>query len=147
MFAGEFAAHEGRPRKNNLRGAISEAAFMAGLVRNSDIVVMSAYAPLLAKAGASQWAPDLIWFDNTPVYGTPSYHVQALFSIHRPDTYVPSKIEGPPVTLPPLPRNAIATYGAEPEEPYRPASVPLLFVAAGRDEDAGEIVIFVANPL
>src|SRR5690606_11982698 len=71
VFAGEFAAHEGRPRRNNLRGAISEAAFMTGLVRNSDVVTMSAYAPLLAKVGASQWAPDLIWFDNTRAYGTP----------------------------------------------------------------------------
>ena len=146
VFAGEFAAHEGRPRKNNLRGAICEAAFMTGLLRNSDIVTMSAYAPLFAKVGASQWAPDLIWFDNSRVFGTPSYHVQALFSLNRPDSHLPTKVDGPAVSLPPLPRNAVATSRANPLEPYRPESVPALFAAAGRENGSGEVVLFIANP-
>lgn len=35
-----------------------------------DEVVMSSYAPLFAKAGATQWTPDLIWFDNSEAYVT-----------------------------------------------------------------------------
>ncbi len=88
IFAGEFAAHD-RGRRNTLRAALAEAAFMTGLVRNSDVVTMSSYAPLFAKAGAFQWRPDLIWFDNTRVYGTPSYYVQKLFSRNRPDAVLP----------------------------------------------------------
>jgi len=38
---------------------------MTGLLRNSDLVVMSSYAPLFARLERPQWAPDLIWFDNT----------------------------------------------------------------------------------
>jgi alpha-N-arabinofuranosidase len=119
---------------------------MTGLLRNSDLVVMSSYAPLFAKAGASQWAPDLIWFDNTHVYGTPSYHVQALYSRNRPDVILPVAIDGPPVTLPALSAASVSTYGAPARPPYRSGRLPTLFVAAGWDRQAGEVVLFVANP-
>jgi len=56
VFAGEFAAQE-RDRRPTLRAAVAEAAFMTGLVHNSDVVAMSSYAPLFAKAGAWQWRP------------------------------------------------------------------------------------------
>jgi alpha-L-arabinofuranosidase len=91
IFAGEYAAHD-RGRRNNLRAALAEAAFMTGLVRNSDVVMMSSYAPLFAKAGAIQWTPDLIWTDNTRVYGSPSYYVQLLFSRNRPDAVLPLRL-------------------------------------------------------
>jgi alpha-N-arabinofuranosidase len=119
---------------------------MTGLVRNSDLVVMSSYAPLFAKAGASQWAPDLIWFDNTRVYGTPSYYVQELYSRNRPDVVLPVSVEGPAVSLPPLPAASVATHGAPPLIPYVPQPLPAVFVAAGRDRRAGETVLFVVNP-
>jgi alpha-L-arabinofuranosidase len=147
IFAGEFAAHDGRaPRRSTLRAAIAEAAFMTGLVRNSDIVTMSSYAPLLAKADAFQWTPDLIWFDNTRVYGTASYQVQALYSRHRPDEALPVQVEGAPIVLPPLPAREVATFGAAPLAPFRPESIPTLYVAAGADRRAGETVLFLVNP-
>src|SRR6266850_258004 len=48
IFVGEYAvtSHCGL---GNLRGAIGEAAFMTGLERNSDVVVMASYAPLLVN--------------------------------------------------------------------------------------------------
>ncbi len=146
VFAGEFAAHDGRPHRSTLRAAVAEAAFMTGLVRNSDLVMMSSYAPLFAKAGAAQWAPDLIWFDNTRVYGTPSYYVQALYSRNRPDVILPVAIDGPPVVLPALSAASVATHGAPPRPPYRSGPLPALFVAAGWERQAGEVVLFVANP-
>jgi len=145
VFAGEFAAHESEGR-STLRAAVSEAAFMTGLLRNSDVVAMSSYAPLLAREGANQWAPDLIWFDNTRSFGTPSYYVQALFSRNRPSRLLPVKVEGTPVNLALLPDKAVATYGAEPLPPYRPAFIPTLFAAAGRDEKDAAIVVFLVNP-
>lgn len=144
IFAGEFAAHDTSLRKPSLRAAISEAAFMTGLLRNSDVVAMSSYAPLFAKAGAWQWAPDLIWCDNTRVYGTGSYHVQALFSRNRPDVVLPLVVDAPPVPLPPA-INA-STSGAKALPAYRPAALPALYAVAGRDNRANEIVIFIANP-
>ncbi len=93
VFAGEFAAHitvRGRPDKpNNWEGALAEAAFMTGLERNADLVVMASYAPLLAHVDAWQWSPNLIWFDNLRSFGTPSYYVQKLFSLNRGTTILP----------------------------------------------------------
>ncbi len=146
VFAGEFAAHDGRTRKQSLRAATAEAAFMTGLVRNSDIVAMSSFAPLFARSGAVQWQPDLIWFDNTHAYGTPSYHVQAIFGRNRPDMTLPVKVEGAVITLPPLPARDVATFGATPLVPYKPESLPALYSVAGRDDKTGETVVFLVNP-
>lgn len=82
VFAGEYAAHtheDTSKRVCNWFAALCEAAFLTGVEKNSDHVVMSCYAPLLGRTGRQQWQPDLIWFDNESVYGTPSYYVQLLF--------------------------------------------------------------------
>ncbi|PXF33909.1 alpha-N-arabinofuranosidase [Mesotoga sp. SC_NapDC] len=91
VMLGEYAAHAAGTR-NTLQAAMAEAALMTGLERNSDIVLMAAYAPLFNRPGWSQWTPDLIWFDNTRVYGTPSYHVQKLFNENLGDVVIPSKL-------------------------------------------------------
>lgn len=91
VFAGEYAAHH-PDRKNDLSAALAEAAFMTGLERNSDVVVMASYAPLFARTDSTQWAPDLIWFNKTTVYGTPSYYVQKLFSTRRGSTYLKNEL-------------------------------------------------------
>ncbi|MBQ6578710.1 MAG: alpha-N-arabinofuranosidase, partial [Bacteroidales bacterium] len=63
--------------------------FMTGLERNSDIVEMASYAPLLAKYGHTQWErADMIFFDNTSIVKTPNYHVQKLFMDNAGDSYV-----------------------------------------------------------
>lgn len=92
VFAGEFAAHR-KDRKSTLDSAVSEAAFMTGLLANAEVVTMSCFAPLLAREGFTQWTPDLIWFDRTRVMTTPSYHVQSMFGNNRPDVVLPSVLE------------------------------------------------------
>ncbi len=90
VFAGEYACHirglAGRmncPEANNLTAALAEAAFLTGVERNADVVVLASYAPLFARMGYTQWSPNLIWFDGKDSYGTPSYYVQKLFSKYR----------------------------------------------------------------
>ena len=98
VFAGEYAAQSvgvaSPANQNTLECAIAEAAFMTGLERNADVVVMSSYAPLLAHVDAWQWTPDLIWFDNLNVYGTPSYYVQKMFSNNRGNFVIKTEISG-----------------------------------------------------
>jgi alpha-L-arabinofuranosidase len=94
IFAGEYAAHP-LGLRNSMHGALAEAAFLTGLVKNSDVVALSSYAPLFAKIGDSQWVPDMIYFTNTTVYGTPSYHVQSLFSNNKGDVVLPADIQAP----------------------------------------------------
>ena len=93
VFVGEYAARASSRHYNNFFSALSEAAYITGLERNSDVVEMASYAPLLANASYVNWSPDLIWFDNSRVYGTPSYWVQRLYSQNRGDTLVPTTLE------------------------------------------------------
>ncbi len=85
VFAGEYACHINPDRKpqerNSFGAALAEAAFMTGLERNADVVLMASYAPLFARLGYTQWQPDLIWFDAKSAYGTPSYYVQKMYSL------------------------------------------------------------------
>jgi len=96
IYVGEYAVTEGCGR-GNLRGAIGEAAFMTGMERNSDIVVMASYAPLFANVNYKRWNPDLICFDSSRVYGLPSYYVQKMFSENRGDAVLPVEISSPAV--------------------------------------------------
>ena len=59
---------------------MAEAAFLTGVERNADVVVLSSYAPLFARLGYAQWSPDMIWFDGSSSYGTPSYYVQKMYA-------------------------------------------------------------------
>ncbi len=84
VFAGEYAAHVGdetkEPNRNCMEAAVAEAAFMTGLERNADVVKLASYAPLFARIGYTQWAPDMIWFDEETVCRTPNYYVQKFFA-------------------------------------------------------------------
>ena len=59
IFVGEYAVTE-KCGLGNLRAAIGEAAFMTGMERNSDVVVMASYAPLLVNLNHRAWNPDLM---------------------------------------------------------------------------------------
>lgn len=84
IFAGEYAAQSvaiaSPENKNNWNCALSEAAYMTGLERNADLVVMTSYAPLMAHVEGWQWTPDMIWFNNLESYGTANYYVQKMYS-------------------------------------------------------------------
>jgi alpha-L-arabinofuranosidase len=95
IFVGEYAVTE-NTGKGNLRGAIGEAAWMAGMERNSDVVVMGAYAPLLCNANHKRWPVNLINFDSHRWYGLPSYYVQQMFAGHQGTVSLPVKIENAP---------------------------------------------------
>ena len=81
IFVGEWATREGDPTPN-LEAALADAAWLTGLERNSDLVIMASYAPLFVNVdpGAMQWAPDLIGYNALTSYGSPSYWVQQMFS-------------------------------------------------------------------
>jgi len=94
VFVGEWATREGSPTPN-FGAALGDAAWMTGLERNSDIVVMSCYAPLFVNVnpGGMQWESDLIGYDAMRSYGSPSYHAQVMFSTYLGDEILDSKLE------------------------------------------------------
>jgi alpha-N-arabinofuranosidase len=80
IFVGEWATREGEPTPN-LQAALGDAAWMTGMERNSDLIVMASYAPLFVNVnpGGLQWTSDLIGYDALSSYGSPSYWAQVLF--------------------------------------------------------------------
>lgn len=91
IYVGEYACTKDCGQ-GNLRAALAEAVFMIGLERNSDVVTMASYAPLFVNVNNRVWNPDAICFDGAACYGTPSYHVQKLFSLNRGDLVYPSEL-------------------------------------------------------
>jgi alpha-L-arabinofuranosidase len=100
IFVGEWATREGLPTPN-FGSALGDAAWMTGMERNSDIVVMAAYAPLLVNVnpGGMQWESDLIGYDTLTSYGSPSYYAQVMFSNHLGDQILNARMDGAPPKL------------------------------------------------
>jgi alpha-N-arabinofuranosidase len=119
IFVGEWATREGDPTPN-LEAALADAAWLTGLERNSDLVIMSSYAPLFVNVnpGGMQWAPDLIGYDALMSYGSPSYFAQVMFSTHLGTEIVPAALDNAP---------------------------PRVFVSATRDEKTHKLFIKVVN--
>jgi alpha-N-arabinofuranosidase len=94
IFVGEWATREGSPTPN-FGAALGDAAWMTGLERNSDLVVMAAYAPLLVNVnpGGMQWETDLIGYDTMKSYGSPAYYAQVMFASNIGNQTVASKLE------------------------------------------------------
>jgi alpha-L-arabinofuranosidase len=90
IFVGEWASQEGSPTPN-LHAAIGDAAWLTGLERNSDIVIMESYAPLFVNInpGASQWPTNLIGYDALQSYGSPAYQVQVMFANNHGNVALP----------------------------------------------------------
>ncbi len=91
VFVGEWAAHDTKapwvagPTAGptpNLKCTLGDAAFMTGLERNSDVVEMACYAPLLVNVnpGGRQWSLNLIGYDALSCFGSPSYYAQKMFA-------------------------------------------------------------------
>ncbi len=126
VFSGEYAAHPisgmNLPGANTLEGALAEAAFLTGVERNSDVVVLASYAPLFARLGYAQWSPDMIWFDGQQAYGTPSYYVQKMYSRNMGTV-------------------TIDTGGAE-----KAAKAQGIYYSLSLEEESGEILVKIVNP-
>ena len=148
IFVGEWATRIGSPTPN-LLAAIGDAAWMTGMERNSDVVVVHAYAPLFVnesdltpRTGSMQWPTDLIGYDALHSYGSPSYYAQVMFSANHGDEVLAATFENNPTRdwQPPRPRSAKA------EDTNPPAKkVPALYTAVTRDATKGVIYVKLVN--
>jgi alpha-L-arabinofuranosidase len=93
IFVGEYAAREGRPSPD-LNAALGDAAWLTGLERNADLVILESYAPMFTNInpGASQWPTNLIGYDALKSYGSPSYYAKQMFNQHRGDVVLPTTL-------------------------------------------------------
>jgi alpha-N-arabinofuranosidase len=149
IFVGEWATRVGSPTPN-MAGALGDAAWLTGLERNSDLVIMACYAPLLVNVsdlnpgGSMQWRSDLIGYDALTSYGSPSYYVQKMFNTRHGDEVLATDSQGIPTYAwqPPARRRNGVEQPRPPEQ-----QVPTLFFNATRDRATGLIYLKIVNRL
>ena len=103
--------------------ALGDAAWLTGLERNADLVILESYAPMFTNInpGASQWPTNLIGYDAVKSYGSPSYYAKQMFNQHRGDVVLPTTLN--------------VTGGSE------------FYESATRDNQTGTIYLKAVNPL
>jgi alpha-N-arabinofuranosidase len=145
VFVGEWATREGGPT-TNLNAALGDAAWMTGMERNSDVVVMASYAPLFVNVnpGGMQWSSNLIGYDALASYGSPSYYAQKMFDTYLGDSVISVAGENIP-TQTWQPSAKKAKPGEAPLTPPAAKQVPSLFYVATRDAAKGVIYLKVVN--
>ena len=101
ILVGEFGVTNGSATNptGNLAGAVAEAAFLTGTLRNADLVIGAAYAPALTSVDDWQWSSNLIGFNAVSSFGSPSYHVQKMFGTLLGDHVVPTELTGAPASV------------------------------------------------
>ncbi|MBO4811603.1 MAG: alpha-N-arabinofuranosidase [Prevotella sp.] len=82
VYLGEYASKD-----KKLIDALAEGLYLLHVERNGDVVCMTSYAPLFARKNATNWNPDLIYFDNDRPFLTCSYYVQQLFGLSSGQYY------------------------------------------------------------
>ena len=80
IYVGEYAVTKDCGWWGNMNAAIGEAVFMEGSEKNGEAVTMMSYAPIFTHEENYVWHPDMIRFNSSLSYGTPSYYVQRMFS-------------------------------------------------------------------
>ena len=146
IFVGEWATREGAPT-TNLNAALGDAAWMTGMERNSDLIIMSCYAPLFVNVNTAtatapkawQWDSDLIGYNALSSYGSPAYYVQVMFSQYLGSKIVPVTAENIPMQPRPLTRRD-STDGIK-----TPPQVPTVFYAATKDAKTGSVYLKIVN--
>src|SRR5690242_1092028 len=147
IFVGEWATREGAPT-TNLNAALGDAAWMTGMERNSDLVIMSCYAPLFVNVNTAtatapkawQWDSDLIGYNALNSYGSPSYYVQKIFSHYLGDKIVSATVENIPVQSAPLTKEDSA-------DGIKFKTVPTIFYSATMNDTTGTIFLKVVNTI
>jgi alpha-L-arabinofuranosidase len=140
VFVGEWATREGNPT-TNFNAALGDAAWMTGMERNSDIVIMSSYAPLFVNVnpGGMQWRSDLIGYNTISSYGSPSYYAQKLFSTHIGNRAINCSVSNIPTQLQKLTARDTA------EGHTQAKSIDAFFYSATIDSANGKIYLKMVN--
>ena len=134
-FIGEWASIEGKPT-TDMNAALGDAAWMTGIERNADLIVMSCYAPLTRNVDdPTPGDGNMIGFDAVTVYGAPTYYAQKMFFTHLGKSVLDITGVNIPVRTYPEQKNKPKPGESWPEPP-RGTRIPTLFYVATKDEKA-----------
>jgi len=99
MYVGEYATNAG-VGTGNMAATLSDAVYMMAMERNSDLVKMSSYAPLLVNVHDIDWPVNLINFDAAKSFARISYYAIKMFNENRPDVNLAATVTTAPSTAP-----------------------------------------------
>jgi len=88
IYVGEYAVTSDCGL-GNLNAAVGEAVYMAGMEKNSDVVALNSYAPIFVNVDDRNWQIDMIDYNASSLYCTPSYYVQKLFATNIGTVNIP----------------------------------------------------------
>src|SRR5262249_30377920 len=136
---------------------LGDAAWLTGLERNADVVMMNCYAPLFVNVNPNgrQWAINLIGYDALTSFGSPAYYVQKMFSNNRGDVVLPAKLDPlpmltidqvPQTPAPPANNQAAARGNGGGRGPTLPAG-PFdgIYANATRETSTGDVILKIVN--
>ncbi len=92
MYVGEYATNGG-VGAGNMNAALSDAVYIMSMERNSDLVKMSSYAPLLVNVNDIAWPVNLINFNASKSFARISYYAIKLFNENRPDINLSTTVQ------------------------------------------------------
>jgi alpha-N-arabinofuranosidase len=151
IFVGEWATQTPpRAATPKMADALGDAAFLTGLERNADLIIMSCYAPLFVNVnpGGQQWPTDLIGYDALTAYGSPSYYVQKMFYNNNGGVVLPISLTPQIAPIAPPPAPAATNEEAGPGRRGRGPSGPpplTMFASSSLDEATGDVILKVVN--
>ena len=128
-----------------MSGALGDGAWMTCMERNSDIVLLSCYAPLFVNVSqltghgrSMQWSSDLIGYDALTSYGSPSYYAQMMFSTMVGDEILATDSQD-------IPTRAWQPRAPRRRSCRRRSRFGEVFFCATRDSKSGMIYLKVVN--
>jgi alpha-L-arabinofuranosidase len=101
LYIGEFATNAGVGRGNVL-AMLNDAAYMMSMEKNSDLVKMGSYAPLLENVNDRDWPVNMIHFDSSRSYARGSYYANKLFAENLPSVNLTTTVGHKPAASKPI---------------------------------------------
>ena len=101
LYIGEFATNAGVGRGNVL-AMLNDAAYMMSMEKNTDLVKMGSYAPLLENVNDRDWPVNMIHFDSSRAYARATYYANKLFAEHLPTMNLATAVNYRPAASKPI---------------------------------------------
>jgi alpha-L-arabinofuranosidase len=101
LYIGEFATNSGVGRGNVL-AMLNDAAYMMSMEKNTDLVKMGSYAPLLENVNDRDWPVNMIHFDSSRAYARATYYANKLFAENLPTVNLATVVGHTPAASKPI---------------------------------------------
>ena len=107
LYVGEYACNSG-VGSGNMTAALNDATYILGMERNSDMITMSSYAPLLENVNDTDWPVNLIRFDNARSFARISYYAIKMLNENKATVNLKTSVDVPVVKDEPQFKGGIA---------------------------------------